>query len=312
LTLVQFGPEAPADGADATTLRLVGEQLTIDTGDVSLGAVRWPGRAGAPTVVAVHGITANAWSWGVVARHLDSDVELLAVDLRGRGSSAGAPPPFGMRQHADDVAAIIGRLGIGPSVLLAHSMGTYVALLCAERHPAAVSDLVLVDGGVALVVPDDVDADTLLDATLGPAIARLRQVWPDTESYRAMWEQHPAFAGRITGEVEKYVMSDLVETDGGFRSSVSEAAVRHDGRELLTDPEVRSALERHGEPIRIVRAELGLFATPPPLVPVEFEERFPQHDWTTVAGSNHYDVLIGDEGASVVAEAVRAAVTDRA
>ena len=152
----------------------------------------------------------------------------------------------------------------------------------------------LVDGGVALPVPEGVDIQDVLDRTLGPAIERLRRTWPNRMAYRAMWEQHPAFAGGITPDIERYVLADLVETDDGFRSSVSEEAVRFDGAELLTDDEIRSALDRRQEPLRIVRAELGVLATPPPLIPVEYETLYPQHAWTTVAGSNHYDVLIGD------------------
>jgi pimeloyl-ACP methyl ester carboxylesterase len=283
------------------------ERIQIHVGDAHLAAIVWEGSAGAPTVVAIHGITANAWSWAAVARELDERVRLVAVDLRGRGGSSDAPPPFGIRQHADDVAAVVAALDCAPSLLAGHSMGTYVALLCAERHPAAVTDVVLVDGGIPLQAPPDTDPQAVLDASLGPAIARLRHVWPDRVGYRTMWEQHPAFAGRLTPDVERYLLSDLVETDGGFRSSVNEAAVRHDGGELLGDHEVRTALDRHPEPLRIVRAELGLFATPPPLVPAEFIDRYPQHRWTTVPGSNHYDVLFGEEGSRVVAGEILAA-----
>jgi pimeloyl-ACP methyl ester carboxylesterase len=291
------------------------EQHRFDVDGAGIGAVRWPARDGRATVVAVHGITANAWSWAVVARHLadtHDGIGLVAVDLRGRGTSADAPGPYGMRRHADDVASVIGALDLSPAVLVGHSMGTYVALMCAERHPASVASLVLVDGGVALPLPDGMRAQDALDLTLGPAIARLRQVFPDRVAYRMMWAQHPAFAGGITPEVERYVLSDLVECDGGFRSCVREEAVRHDGGELLTDDEVRSALDRHDEPIRIVRAELGLMAAPPPLIPLELVERSPQHAWTTVPGSNHYDVLVGDAGAAVVAQQIADAVNDRA
>ena len=112
------------------------ETLRIDVGDgVELGAVRWRGAPGTPVVFAVHGITANAWSWSVVARHLDGEIGLVSIDLRGRGMSHDAPGPFGIRQHADDVAAVIDRLNAAPAVYTGHSMGTYVGLCAAERHP---------------------------------------------------------------------------------------------------------------------------------------------------------------------------------
>jgi pimeloyl-ACP methyl ester carboxylesterase len=287
------------------------ELIRVQVDGTEIGAIRWPCPHATSTVVAIHGITANAWSWAAVAGQLDGVVCLVAVDLRGRGTSSDAPPPYGIRQHADDVASLIEQLGAGRVVLAGHSMGAYVALMTAERHPAAVADVVLVDGGVALPVPEGVDTQDVLDLTLGPAIARLRQTWPNRMAYRAMWEEHPAFAGGITPDIERYVLADLVEADGGFRSSVSEEAVRFDGAELLTDPEIRSVLDRRLEPLHIVRAELGLLAAPPALIPVEYETRYPQHAWTTVSGSNHYDVLIGESGASTVADVLSAAVTAR-
>lgn len=281
------------------------ETLRIDVGHTELGVVRWHGVPGAPVAFAIHGITANAWSWAPVARHLDGDVGLVAIDLRGRGASSDAPGPFGMRRHADDVAVIVERFSAAPATLVGHSMGTYVALCCAERHLADTGKLVLVDGGVALPLPEGMSPQETLDATIGPAIARLQKVWSDRVAYRSMWSQHPAFADGLTPEIERYVLSDLVPCEGGFRSSVNEEAVRFDGEELLTDPEMRSLLDRRAEPVTVVRAENGLMATPPPLLPAELMERYPHHDWRTVPDSNHYDVLVGEAGAATIAQAIR-------
>jgi pimeloyl-ACP methyl ester carboxylesterase len=281
------------------------ETLRVEIDDATLGVVRWRGVPGAPVVFAIHGITANSWSWAAVARHLDGDVGLVAIDLRGRGASADAPGPFGMRRHADDVAAVIERFSAAPAALVGHSMGASVALCCSERHPATTARLVLVDGGATLPLPDDMSPQEALDATLGPSMARLRRVWADRVSYRSMWSEHPAFPGGLTPEIERYVLSDLVPCDGGFRSSVSEDAVRFDGAELLTDPELRALLDRRAEPVIVVRAETGLLAAPPALLPAELADRYPQHDWRTVPGSNHYDVLIGEVGAAAVAGAIR-------
>ena len=189
------------------------ESTSFDIEGATIAALRWPGLGGpptdgTPTVVAIHGITANAWSWDPVAHASNGDFDLVAVDLRGRGRSWTQPGPVGLRQHADDVAAVIEQLG-GPVVVVGHSMGTYVALLLAERHPAAVRSLVLVDGGTALYLPDppvrddgtvtpkDEFIDKVLDVSLGPAIERLERVWPDQATYRAMWAQHPAYVDGI-------------------------------------------------------------------------------------------------------------------
>ena len=165
------------------------EFLEFDVNGVTLGALAWPGLLGTPTVVAIHGLTSNAWSWDPTAHHLAGGARLVAVDLRGRGRSFTAGGPFGLRQHADDIAAVIERLG-APTIVSGHSMGASVALLVAERHPDTIRDLVLVDGGTPLPRGDG-DPDTMLERTLGPALERLRTVWPDRVSYQAMWASHP-------------------------------------------------------------------------------------------------------------------------
>jgi pimeloyl-ACP methyl ester carboxylesterase len=283
------------------------DTLRVPVDTTELGCVRWRGPVGAPIVVAVHGITANAWSFGTVAEHLDGELPMVAVDLRGRGASSDAPPPYGIRSHADDVAAVIARLGAAPAVIVGHSMGAHVALMCAERHPEAVAGLVLVDGGPPLPVDPGKTADEALDGLLGPAIARLRKVWPDRVTYHAMWTTHPAFAEGLTPEMERYVLSDLVPCDGGFHSNVSEEAVRADGRDMLTDSEVRGLFDRRRDPLTVIRAETGLMAVPPPFVDGRFVAEYPQHDWRFVPGSNHYSVLFGDQGAAEIADAVRRA-----
>ncbi len=294
-------PEATSFGVDGATI----------------AALRWAGAA--PAVVAIHGITANAWSWDPVAHALNGALELVAVDLRGRGRSWTEPGPVGLRQHADDVAAVIEQIG-PPVVVVAHSMGTYVALLLAERHPAAVRSLVLVDGGTALYLPDpplrddgtvtpkDEFIDEVLDVSLGPVIDRIERVWPDRASYMAMWNQHPAFVAGISPELERILLADLTETDGGFRTMVDAAAVRLNGRELFADEEVRSALDRHPEPATLIRAEFGLMGSPPPLIADDTIDRYPQHRWIRADGFNHYTVMNSASGATMVADAIRAAV----
>jgi pimeloyl-ACP methyl ester carboxylesterase len=272
----------------------------VDVGDATLGVVRWRADTDAPVAFAVHGFSGNAWSWAAVARHLDSRVGLVAIDLRGRGLSHDVEGPFGIRRHADDVAAVIRRLNASPAVVAGHSMGAYVALAAAERRDD-VADIVLVDGGAPLPPADDVDPNDRLDELLGIPIDQLDRVWADRVAYRARWAEHPAFGDLSSPEIERYVLSDLVECDGGFRSRVSVRGVSIDGRELLADAELNSMLERR-EGTRIVVADTGPDAAPPPLVDDDTIAALRQHHWRRVPGSNHFSVLLGEPGAAAVAE----------
>jgi lipase len=188
-------------------------------------------------------------------------------------------------------------------------MGAYVVEMTAERHPALVTDLLLVDGGAPLPrVPDD-EIDEALDRGLGPVMERLRTVWPDRVSYQSMWAKHPAFADGIGPDLERNLLADLVEVDGGFRTAANEEAIRHDGAELLADDEVRTLLDRRQQPVTIIRAEFGMFGEPPPFISDDVRDRYLQHRWIEARGLNHYTTMNSSAGATLVADALRDVLT---
>ncbi|HEV7898449.1 MAG TPA: alpha/beta hydrolase [Planosporangium sp.] len=254
----------------------------------------------APVVVAAHGITANGLSWARVAQLLEGRVTLVAPDLRGRAGSRDAPGPYGIGRHADDLIALLDALDTERAVLAGHSMGGFVAAVAAARHPERVSGVVLVDGGLTFGTPPGTDLDAVLAAVLGPAIARLDMTFPDREAYRRFWQEHPAFAGSWTPEVEAYIQHDLIGA-GPYRSSCVAEAVRTDGRQVLVDAETLGAIHALAVPGVLLYAERGMLDNPQPL-----------YDAQRVAGlaipalavpdTNHYSILIGDKGAAVVAE----------
>jgi pimeloyl-ACP methyl ester carboxylesterase len=249
-------------------------------------------------------------SWQAVARHMPPDWTLAAPDLRGRGHSRDLPGPFGLDTHARDVVAVLRHFG-GRPVLAGHSMGAYVALLARDAHPELVRRLVLVDGGLPLPVPDGTDLDAVLDATLGPAIARLGQSFPSTEAYLDFWRAHPALAAHWTPDVEAYVRYDLIGEPGQLRPRAVEDTVRADGRDMLTGKPFADALERLTRPTPLLTAPAGMFGAPPPLIPHDtvqaWQERVPALRPQAVPGMNHYTILFDREGAAAVSQAFRAA-----
>ncbi len=285
-------------------LRLI--DVPVDGGE--LRVLLWG--AGRRVAVALHGITASAMSWQAVARHMPRDWTLAAPDLRGRGHSADRPGPYGLERHVADVTAVLRHLG-GRPVLAGQSSGAYVALLVRDAHPELVRRLVMIDGGLPLPVPDGVDPDALTDATLGPAIARLRQTFPDTEAYLDFWKAHPALAGHWTADVEAYVRYDLTGEPGQLRSRVVEEAVRADSRDVLTGKPFADALSRLKDPTLLLTAPAGMFGAPPGLLPPElvaaWQERVPLLRPQTVPEVNHYTLLLTKEGAAAVSQAIRAA-----
>ncbi|GHH73664.1 hypothetical protein GCM10018781_38580 [Kitasatospora indigofera] len=281
------------------------EELTVPVTGGRLAVLRWPATTpDAPVVLAVHGITANALSWGPVARLLAGRVTLIAPDLRGRAASAGLPGPYGIPAHAADVAALAEALGLRDAVLTGHSMGAFVAALTAVRDPARFASVLLVDGGVGFPAPTGLTPDELITAVIGPAMQRLSMTFPDRDAYRAFWQAHPAFAGSWSPSVDAYVQRDLVGHEPELRSSCLIDAVRVDGVGLFA-PEVLAAVHRIPLPARLLWAERGLLDEPQGLYDEQRlkaagldRERVPAEQ---VPGTNHYTLLIGEDGAGVVA-----------
>ena len=69
--------------------------------------------------------------------------KVIGIDQRGHGHSPDNDRPFSYREMADDTAAVIALLGIGPVDVVGHSDGGDVALLLARYHPEAVRRVVI-------------------------------------------------------------------------------------------------------------------------------------------------------------------------
>ncbi len=261
--------------------------------------------------LAVHGVTGNATCWQGVARALPAGWTLHAIDVRGRGRSAGLPGPFGFDAHAADLRQVSAALGLDRPVLAGHSLGAYIALLAAGSSPGVFGRLVLIDGGLPLPVPPGTDPDELMAATLGPALARLSQTYPTPEAYVAFWRAHPALTD-WNDDLERYVRYDLTGEPGSLRSRVNPDAVTADSRELLTAGDrIAAALRGLAGPTPLLRAPAGMFGQPPGLLPEElaasWQDAAPALRVTTIPGTNHYTILMAPQGAAAVAAHIAAA-----
>lgn len=262
--------------------------------------------AEAPTVVAIHGITSTHRAWDLLPASLPG-VRVVAPDLRGRGRSNGLGGPFGMARHADDVAALLRAVGGAPAVVVGHSMGGFVSVVLAHRHPDLVTEVVLVDGGLPLDVPTDVDPDVVMEAVLGPAARRLAMTFPDAGAYREFWREHPAFAHSWSDALARCFDYDLEPADGVWRPSSRIEAVTGDQRELATGASLLPALRELDVPLVFLRAERGL-QDDGPLYPADhvarWAARLPVLTTVEVPDVNHYTIVMGEAGAAVVAREV--------
>ena len=298
--------------ASAFVIELPEGSLAIH--DLSLGSPP----PDAPVVLAVHGITANGLSWRRVAdeighRRGPGAVRVLAPDLRGRGDSRSVPAPYGLGAHVDDLVSVATAFATTP-VLVGHSMGAFICALAAARHPERFPGLVLVEGGLAFPVPDDLDVDAALQSVIGPGMDRLSMRFPDPAAYLDFWSGHlalgPVLRGPGAEAARTSIEHDLVEDGAGqWRSTCVVDAVRADGADILADPETHAALRAavaDGVRAELVWAERGLLDEPQGQYDVSRLEALgvPREVRVTRVDANHHDVILGDQGVDAVVDAV--------
>jgi pimeloyl-ACP methyl ester carboxylesterase len=133
------------------------------------------GPAGAPTVLLVHGLLATAdLNWSLAMPALASRFTVVAPDLRGHGR--GMPTgKFTALECADDLAAVVKALELGPVIVVGYSLGGLIAQLFARRHPELVSGLVLCATACTFRVPLDHGALRLVDRAARRAPERVRR-----------------------------------------------------------------------------------------------------------------------------------------
>lgn len=116
---------------------------TVFVGDSEF-LVREAGHPDAPPVVLLHGLAGSSLAeWYRVGRLLADSHRVVMVDNRGHGLSPQSRGRFEVEDVADEVAAILAILGVGPATVVGYSMGGTIALSLAQRHPGVVQALVL-------------------------------------------------------------------------------------------------------------------------------------------------------------------------
>jgi pimeloyl-ACP methyl ester carboxylesterase len=103
--------------------------------------------AGRPLIL-LHGGLGSGEMFGPVLPALSERHQVIAVDLQGHGRTADIDRPIDIRLMADDIAALIGHLGLREPDVVGYSLGGGVALQTAVRYPAVIRRLVAVSAHI--------------------------------------------------------------------------------------------------------------------------------------------------------------------
>lgn len=100
-----------------------------------------------PTVVLIHGITADSSTWSRVMPALARRFTVIAPDLAGHGGSDKPRGDYSLGAHASGVRDLLVTLGHDRASIVGHSLGGGIAMQFSYQFPERCERLVLVDSG---------------------------------------------------------------------------------------------------------------------------------------------------------------------
>ena len=138
--------------------------------------------AGDGTIVLVHGWKLSHKPFEHAILRLARTHRVVAFDLRGMGESDKPNSRYDFDEMADDLAFVMGELGLGDVTLVGWSMGCTVALQHMARGGNGVARLVLVNGPIKLArSEDDSFPWSMTEKVLEGYFSDMEQHWPSQE-----------------------------------------------------------------------------------------------------------------------------------
>ena len=124
------------------------------------------GKEGKQPMLLLHGGSQTAHSWDFVALAFRSNYHVYALDARGHGDSDwSSDGTYTLETHQEDIAGVVGALGLDRFALMGLSMGGRNAFMYTGNHPEQVATLVIVDVGPETQRPG---TDRIREFTSGP------------------------------------------------------------------------------------------------------------------------------------------------
>jgi pimeloyl-ACP methyl ester carboxylesterase len=111
------------------------------------------GGQGRRTVVLIPGWPQTWYVWRKIMPELAKSYRVVAVDTRGMGDSSRPETGYDTQAAADDISALMSKLGVSRYSIVGHDVGMWIAYPLAARNPRAVDKLVMTEATIPGVTP---------------------------------------------------------------------------------------------------------------------------------------------------------------
>lgn len=218
---------------------------------------------GSPTVVFETGLGANLLTWQKVAEPVTGSTRACFYDRAGYGYSDAPRAPSTAEQAVADLHQVLRRGGVRlPVILVGHSVGGLYSTLYADRYPADVAGLVLIDPSYAEQDKDESPDELAKDASsFGETIAHLKACSDLARSGKLTSESHPgcfAFAAERTPAQRAFLTYQMVHP-ARYDAMASEIESQHspNGRSDINSRQELGARRNWGQmPVVVLTAAL--------------------------------------------------------
>lgn len=144
------------------------------------------GSADMPALVFANSLGTDFRIWNGVADRLAARCRIVLYDKRGHGLSEASPAPYALKDHVDDLSALLDHLGVQRTVIVGLSVGGMIAQGLAALDPGRVAALVLCDTAHRIGTTEMWNAR--IDAVKGKGLASIADAVLErwfTPAYRA-------------------------------------------------------------------------------------------------------------------------------
>ncbi len=155
--------------------------------------------SGAPPMLLVHGWTCDHSYFQPQFEHFSGSHRTVAVDLRGHGASDKPEQEYTADLFADDLAYLIGTLGLEKPVVIGHSMGGAIVLALAQRHPELPGAIVMVDGAAVPAHGTAEGVQPFVDGLYSPAYREVQRAFVEGALFDPT--DDPALRERVVREM---------------------------------------------------------------------------------------------------------------
>lgn len=257
---------------------------------------------GEPTVLLLHGWTANAYAFnGLIQAGLSPRFRCLAIDLRGRGLSEQPADGYTLADHANDVIALMEELKVKSVVVVGHSYGGFVAMYLAALYPERFGRIVILEAA-RTIHPRNREL-------LEKAVGSLNEPIASWDVYLANLKQAPHFANWWNPLIEEYYRAGVRENVDGTLQARAASHVLAQSLSTLDQVDLCKILGKISKPILLLHAN-GPYGVPgtPPIVTDKMAEETAVCAPTMRIGvvpGNHLTMLYAENARVVVEQIIR-------